>query len=371
MSDYKPLNSDEIREISNDYFNARGKVAAHVDNPVIVLIGAQPGAGKSRIADMAKDELKEKGGYIHVDADRMREKIPYSGEKPTSQETQADAGKLAGTLRGVATENRRNIIEEGTFRNSEDVEKFIAGRKSAGYGVELMAVATPREESILGIYQRYEMQHQAGSDNPRFVPIDYHDKALEGFDKTLSVHADKLDRVRVMDRAGNTLFDSNSKENAQNNPLEAVNAGRKVTDSKLIAYSDAWERVEKSAIERGASADYISGIHEQKNNIEDKKRERIHAHAMENLKENISALQKDSRYSGHSQDEIIKASYFRGFHEKSAEFNGKSADFVKYDNAMVSKPNLADLPNVADLEGVKVDKTQSQGRERSNDDHSL
>ena len=49
MSDYKPLNSEEIKEISSDYFNARGKVAAHVESPVIVLIGAQPGAVNQRL----------------------------------------------------------------------------------------------------------------------------------------------------------------------------------------------------------------------------------------------------------------------------------------------------------------------------------
>ena len=76
MSDYKPLNSEEIKEISSDYFNARGKVAAHVESPVIVLIGAQPGAGKSKIADIAKDELKELCKIHEIDVS------DYKGTQP-------------------------------------------------------------------------------------------------------------------------------------------------------------------------------------------------------------------------------------------------------------------------------------------------
>ena len=371
MPDYKPLSDRQIKEISGDYFKARENKAAALEEPTMLLIGAQPGAGKSNVASIAKAELSQKGGYIHVDADRMREQIYLGGTKPTSQETQADAGKLANAVRDVATENKRNILEEGTFRNSEAAAKFIEDRKEKGYNVELIAVATPREESILGIYQRHELQHQAGSNNPRFVPIEYHDEALKGFDRTLATQAGSLDRVRVVERSGNVLFDSQAAQNRHANPMEALHAGRQISDAKLYQLGNSWAKVNAAAEARGAGAEYLQGIQGHALRIEDAKKERIHVNAMAKLQDNVKTLQGDGRYSAHDSKELLKAAYFRGFHEKSAEFHGKPADFNKYDNAMASRSQVSNLPDVAELEGMRLDRAQSVSQDKKWPDLSL
>jgi adenylylsulfate kinase-like enzyme len=116
MAGYKNLTDAEIQAISAKYFAKREEKSTAQKQPVIVFVGAQPGAGKSAAAERVRRELVKHGGYIHVDADRMREEIPINGGKPTSQETQADAGKLANAVRALAIKGRRNIIEEGTLR---------------------------------------------------------------------------------------------------------------------------------------------------------------------------------------------------------------------------------------------------------------
>ena len=371
MPDYKPLSDRQIKEISGDYFKSREKTAVAVDSPTMLLIGAQPGAGKSNVASIAREELKSKGGYIHVDADRMREQIYLGGSKPTSQETQADAGKLANAVRNIATDNKRNILEEGTFRNSEAAAQFIESRREKGYSVELIAVSTPREESILGIYQRHEMQHQAGSNNPRFVPTEYHDEALKGFDRTLATQAANLDRVRVVERSGNVLFDSRAAQSQHANPLEALHAGRQINDAKLYELGNSWAKVNAAAEARGAGAEYLQGIQGHTQRIEDAKKERIHVNAMAKLQDNVKALQGDGRYSSHEGKEVLKAAYFRGFHEKSAEFHGKPADFAKYDSAMASRSQVGNLPDVAELEGMRLDRAQSVSQDKKGPDLSL
>ncbi len=67
---------------------------------------------------MVKAELTMQGGCVHVDADRMRERIRVGDSKPTSEQTQADAGRLVAVLRDQAIQGCRNIVEEGTFRGS-------------------------------------------------------------------------------------------------------------------------------------------------------------------------------------------------------------------------------------------------------------
>ena len=232
MAGYQPLTSDEVHDGAKAYFDERKDKSQSLVEPLHILVGGQPGAGKTQASFLARGELAQQGGFIHVDADRMREQIPLGSTKPTSEQTQADAGRLVAELRSLATLSKRNIIEEGTFRDAEGADKFIKGRQAQGYKVELLAVATPREESLLGIYQRFEHQHQLGSENPRFVPEKYHDDTMRGFENTLARSA-SIDRVRVIDRAGQVLFDTQAQHNKQANAIEALAAGRKLTDMTL------------------------------------------------------------------------------------------------------------------------------------------
>ncbi len=174
MVDYKPLTDNEVRDTAVAYYTERQGKSLAKENPIIVLVGGQPGAtcgskmSKSTASSMVKAELAMQGGYVHVDADRMRERIRVGDSKPTSEQTQADAGRLVAVLRDQAIQGRRNIVEEGTFRDPDSTGKFVQALSERGYKVELFAVATSREESLLGIYQRHELQRmQPGGANPR------------------------------------------------------------------------------------------------------------------------------------------------------------------------------------------------------------
>jgi predicted ABC-type ATPase len=149
---YTPLTSQQVDDIASRYFAKREKISFAQEQPTIVLVAAQPGAGKSAAATIARNAFIKQGGYIHVDADRMRERIPIGGSRPTSEQTQPDAARLVTTLRWLAIEGRRNIVEEGTFRNHGVMAETIEKMHRQGYKVELLAVATSREESQLGIY---------------------------------------------------------------------------------------------------------------------------------------------------------------------------------------------------------------------------
>ena len=371
MSDYKSLELSEVKDISEDYYQSRSRKTEPQDNPTIVLVGAQPGAGKTNIAISMRNELSAQGGFIHVDADRMREKIYLGDSNPTSAQTQADAGKLVASLRSMAIDNKRNILEEGTFRNSESVDKFINDRHKDGYKVELAGVATSRVESVLGIYQRYELQHLPQDANPRFVPIKYHDEAMEGFDKTVATLSEKFDRVRIFQRSGDVLYDSQSNNNKYATPLEAIYEGRKVDDRRLKAISDSWERVEFLAEERKAPAAYKREIEGHKKDVADIIQSRLHEHSMKNVDKHLRVLVQDKRFDNQNDKDLLRAAYFRGMHEKSAEFKGEPTRFQVYDSAMAAKQ--LDLPHVVDLLDHKVDRNEGKSIPRSQDEpgHSL
>ena len=157
MAQYQGLSQGEKEAIVEDVYKNAQLRTTEQSQPVLVLIGAQAGSGKTAVAKAIKKELREKGGYIHVDADRIRAEIPVSQfvVKPKSEETQQDASSMVQMLRAKAVANGRNIIEEGTFRTPEHIEMFINRIKEHGYRVEMVALAVHESESKLGEPVRY------------------------------------------------------------------------------------------------------------------------------------------------------------------------------------------------------------------------
>jgi len=260
MDAYRSPSPEEIQQIAGRYYQDRASKAVAVESPRVVLVGGQPGAGKSKAAELVREELSREGGYIHIDADRMRERIPVGNTRPTSQETQADAGRLVQALRSQAVAGRRNVLEEGTYRESAAAESFLKARRADGYAVELLAVATPRAESVLGIYHRHEKQHAQGSSNPRMVEESYHDQAMAGFRDTLSRVGHALDRVRVVDRDGVVLYDSARAENQHASALAALDEGQRLKPERLEAVASDWQTVAAAAAGRGAPKPYQDAV---------------------------------------------------------------------------------------------------------------
>lgn len=364
---YKPLPDEKIRGIAQQEFTRQSKTAHSVELPKYVAIAGQAGAGKTAASQMVRDELKGKGGSIHLDTDIMRETLPLYGKKPPAEETQRDAGKIVDELRSLAIEKNLNIVEESTFRDSKWVSSLIEERKAQGYEVELMAVATPPQQSLVSVYVRHEAEHKAGIENPRLVPESFHKVSVDGFKETVKDNADKFNRVRVTTRSGEILFDS-EKPTIHKTAIEAVEKGQKPTDQHLIAISKAWHHALDGAAQRGANPNYVKAIEQHMNDIEDQKKERIHEHALTNVSKNLEVLSKDSRFQSHTSDELLKVAYFRGFHEKANEFKGLEPNYQTFDATMSDRDIVKNhLPEVEGLEKYK----QKENLKTQDDELSL
>lgn len=268
MAGYQPMDAAEIQKVARIYFDERAKRTQASDSPVFVAVAGQPGAGKSAAAQMVRDELAGAGGFIHLDADRMRERIDTGGVSYPSSETQKDAGALVGALRELTLGAKRNALEEGTFRATEGVLRDVAARQALGYRVEVVAVATPPAESLLGIYQRHEMQHVSGSKNPRFVAKSYHDESMAGFEKTLQGVQSLADRTRVITRDGAVLYDSAREQNKHADAMAALKAGQQLTPERLRQVQNGWAIVGELAKSRGASPEYLGTVRENASDAE-------------------------------------------------------------------------------------------------------
>ncbi len=179
--------------------------------PTVVLLGAQPGSGKSRASARL---LAEHDGMVALSGDDLRIFHPHYRDLVTGQPEQAGpilADATSAWVRAAirdALEGRRSLLLEGTFGDPEVTLATAVQFREAGFHVRVVAIASPRVLSVITAASRYLRDRKVGSP-ARFTRLSAHDR---GFDGTTSV-IDSLatdspaDRVTIVSRNGATVFD--------------------------------------------------------------------------------------------------------------------------------------------------------------------
>lgn len=171
------------------------------ERPRAIILAGQPGAGKSGLKHAALAELPEDEGAVVVDTDELRAEHPAylslmaADDRTAAGLVQKDAGQWADELTHDAMAQRRNLVIDGTLKNPGNARRLCADLRAQGYDVEVRAIAVSREDSILGVYSRYETQ-KAQSGSGRWVPESVHDEAFAGLPRSL----DALEREGAVAR---------------------------------------------------------------------------------------------------------------------------------------------------------------------------
>jgi len=223
------------------------------EHPRAILLGGQPGAGKSELAAEAVRELKPSGGAVVIDADRMREENPrykaLSKEDPqnAADRTQKEAGEWATRLTMTAAENHRNLVVDGTMRSPDNIRDLTTRLKSEGYEVEARVLAVSAETSITRARLRFEEQ-VAERGTGRFVNQTQHDNAYEGMPKTVgTLERDKLvDAVRVYDANQRPIYENRLE---QGEWVRAKEVGKVIEQERGRELTHAEKRDYVSALE--------------------------------------------------------------------------------------------------------------------------
>ncbi|HCL63609.1 MAG TPA: zeta toxin [Rhizobium sp.] len=233
--------------------------------PRLILLGGQPGAGKTAVLIASHAELDRAGPTIRIVGDDLRTYHPqylaFQRQDPetASQFTQADAGCWTEKLLSAAVERHVNIVFETTMRTPENVARVIGMARARGYDVEARAVAVNPRLSWQGSHYRFEEMLHAG-DAARIPPQHVHDAAVSGLrislEKLESEHL--VDRVQLRTRGGTILYDNERTENGWLQPPQARIALereqlRPMTRGELQRFSDDWNHVLARMEERRAS----------------------------------------------------------------------------------------------------------------------
>ena len=240
------------------------------DNPKAIVLGGQPGSGKSALAAEAAREFRGNGGAVVIDADRMREENPrykqLSKEDPqnAADRTHKEAGEWATRLTMAAVEGRRNLVVDGTMRSPENIRELTNRLKENGYEVEARVMAVNPETSMTRARLRFEEQ-VAERGTGRFVNREQHDAAYTGMVESVrSLEREKLaDTVRLYDANQRPVYENKQERGEWQKAPEAAQAlqqerSREWTHAERRDYVSALYEINTLAKQREGVRDNVS-----------------------------------------------------------------------------------------------------------------
>lgn len=197
------------QDLKEDIFSGR----TPSPQPRAIILGGQPGAGKSRALDTSAADFPGRNVVI-LNGDDYRRWHPLSNEILDTDEenyarlTDPDVREWTRRLLDEAVKERLNIVFESTMRSPEPITTTLVNLRKAGYLVTARVMAVHRFESITGIFRRYEQQ-KADIGHGRMAPLSVHDEAYTGLLNTLdSIQTRKAaDRIHSLSRTGDTVCD--------------------------------------------------------------------------------------------------------------------------------------------------------------------
>ncbi|MCZ8017224.1 MAG: zeta toxin family protein [Limnobacter sp.] len=195
----------KYRQIHKQYYVDTTMAA---DRPLVIILAGQPGSGKSALkTDAGRSFLKDARPVV-VDVDILRESHPSyvalkkQNDRTAAGKVQEDAGRWADELVSDARVARRNVVIDGTLKSPDKAEALCRTFKQAGYRVEVRAMAVRHEDSVLGVYRRFEAQKAIGK-NGRWVDLEVHDSAYEGLPASIDClnRSDYVDKIEIYGRS--------------------------------------------------------------------------------------------------------------------------------------------------------------------------
>lgn len=266
----KNYTNDELEIKFKEILGYYKSMYSPTENPKVVLLGGQPGAGKSGLENM----VNIKKNYVSISGDDYREYHPRFKEinleygREASKYTQQWAAEIIEKLIKELRKEKYNLIIEGTLRTAELPLKEANAFKKADYKVELNVVVVKPEKSRLGTLERYEAMLKQGK-VPRMAPKEHHDLVVNNIGNNLEIiyNSKAFDNIKLFDRENNLLY--NYKENPDVNPKDILNKefNRVWKKEEIKKFKEKWENLIKVMENRKVPTKEISELKNEKEQI--------------------------------------------------------------------------------------------------------
>lgn len=254
MAEHWKLDDNQHERVYRRIERERFGDSAPVKNPQVVITGGQPGSGKSKLLEQAK-ELFSDGNVVVINGDDLRNFHPHAREilkhddRKFAERTDPDCREWTKKLFERAIETKRNIVFESTMREAGPISKTMKLLRESGYHLTARVVATHERYSTTGIFRRYEEQ-KAAKGYGRWSELSSHDAGYVGMPETVEYIEKQglVDRLEVYSRSGDLLYANdyvNGKWQKSASALEAimVERHRTPTESEMANFQSDWKRV--------------------------------------------------------------------------------------------------------------------------------
>lgn len=185
-----------FKEIKEDIFEDK----LPVENPAVIIIGGQPGSGKTVLLNLG-DEGLEHEVKINVDVIRayhpLIEEIFEKYKQDFVEHTRHDADKWTRELFDYATDNKYNTSLEMSLRTA-NICKTLRPLKEKGHIIHIKVMAVNRNISRYRTLNRYNKEVESGA-IARLVPKEFHDESYFGMLATIEeiVNQGLFDTIQV------------------------------------------------------------------------------------------------------------------------------------------------------------------------------
>lgn len=221
-----------------------------------VILGGQPGAGKTGLLNDADKELSKRGATWVINGDDFYAYHPKYSQLQKEHGTEAprmvkdDARAWATMTFDAARERGVNIVLESTMRQPDSVLEQLKELRQSGYTVQARVMAVKEQESWQGNHARHELIAQQGG-YPRLTSKATHDAGVTGVVKTVAaIESKKLtESVTIHRRDGTVIHDSSRHKSPA---ADAITKERSVPFSaeRIARHTANWNAIEDMALQR-------------------------------------------------------------------------------------------------------------------------
>lgn len=182
------------------------------EHPVAVFVAGQAGSGKTLVMDLVHAALQHRGAAVRVDRDTYKTVHPHYAAflaqdvRTAGARVRPETYRWQAEVEAHARGRRYDVVAEEALADPAEWLATLAAYRTAGYRIEVVALAVPEAVSQLGVLDRYLRLAEEG--RARYVGWDNHDACAAALPAVLTdLEAGRLaDKVVVVRRASEVLY---------------------------------------------------------------------------------------------------------------------------------------------------------------------
>ena len=199
-------------DLNDDTFDGRSPV----ERPKAVILGGQPGAGKSKLSEiMQQNVFGDSSNVVKINGDDYREAHPQireigeENDKMLAEYTDPDVRDWTKRLFDKAISERFNIVFEGTLRNPAPIMETMQRMAALGYEIHVACMAVNPKISKVSTFLRYETQKRSVGYG-RWTNPAAHDVTVENLPSSLNLieQNSPISSLSLYNRDGDCLYKS-------------------------------------------------------------------------------------------------------------------------------------------------------------------